>query len=55
MKNPTPKKSVNSVASLEFIMACMPTITDKQFFEKFEASQEITRILLAKKSGLFLN
>lgn len=55
MKNPTPIKSVNSVATLEFITACMPTITDKQFFEKFEVSREITRIFLAKKSGLFLN
>lgn len=55
MKNPMYKKPVNSIAKLEFIMACMPNITTEQFFQKFEAPEEITRIFLAKKSCLFLN
>lgn len=55
MKNLTKKRKVNSKATLDFILASMPSVTDKSFFDKFDVSPEMTSAFLAKKSVTFLN
>lgn len=65
--NPTPKattkrvmkkvvkKKVNSKATLDFILASMPNVTDEMFFNKFDVSADMAIAFLVKKSVTFLN
>lgn len=49
------KSKVKSKATLDFILASMPNVTDEMFFNKFDVSADMAIAFLAKKSVTFLN